>query len=320
MIRGMRHALVVAVGAWALAPSAWAATGEAWRWTGTDGTQHYGDQPAADARAPRRLAASAPAPLARLRMERRNDEHLAWVQNPLDGPIEVLLRAEGPPPQAMPALPARATVPARTERLLTRIAAHGARADVALTAIPGHPNARPRDVEYGYPLAGGAPRIGQSWGGGFSHTDAENRYAIDLAAPVGTPVLAARDGVVMQIEDGFEDAGDLDDDAVARANFVRILHDDGSMALYAHLQAEGVEVRPGQRVRRGDRIARSGNSGLSSGPHLHFAVQVNRGLTLASIPFRMFGPGGVLRLALPPDDAQPVPTGAAPAAADPERL
>jgi murein DD-endopeptidase MepM/ murein hydrolase activator NlpD len=57
------------------------------------------------------------------------------------------------------------------------------------------------------------------------------------------------------------------------------------MALYAHLALASVIVRPGARVRAGQAIARSGNTGLSSGPHLHFAIQQNVGMKIVSIPF-----------------------------------
>jgi murein DD-endopeptidase MepM/ murein hydrolase activator NlpD len=60
-----------------------------------------------------------------------------------------------------------------------------------------------------------------------------------------------------------------------------------------------VLVRPGQRVRRGEVIGRSGDTGFTTGPHLHFAVQVNRGMRLESVPFRMSGPEGVLRFSEP---------------------
>ena len=59
------------------------------------------------------------------------------------------------------------------------------------------------------------------------------------------------------------------------------------MALYAHLQANGAVAQLGQRVRTGQHIGWSGNTGFSTGPHLHFAVQVNRGMRLVSIPFQM---------------------------------
>jgi murein DD-endopeptidase MepM/ murein hydrolase activator NlpD len=68
------------------------------------------------------------------------------------------------------------------------------------------------------------------------------------------------------------------------------LHTDGSMALYAHLAENGALVHPGQHVETGQRIGLSGNTGYSTAPHLHFAVQVNRSMQLTSIPFRLAKP------------------------------
>ena len=101
--------------------------------------------------------------------------------------------------------------------------------------------------------------------------------------------VTARAGIVLQVETGYR-GGSLDyaRDA-ARANFIRILHDDGTMALYGHLAPDGAQVVPGQRVEVGQRIGSSGNTGYSSAPHLHFVVQVNRGGQLVSIAFRMQG-------------------------------
>jgi len=239
----------------------------------------------ADARAP------APSAVARLVLEPADGVTLAWAENRLAGPIEVMLHAQGPVPASEPALPARATVPARGRTLVARV---GPAARLQMRAVPGHPHVRSSDVEYRWPLEGAPVRVTQGWGGASSHRDIANRHAIDLAAPPGTPVLAARDGVVMQVEAGFsEGAPDLELDG--RANFIRILHDDGTMALYAHLDSNGLDVRPGERVRRGQRLGLSGNTGFSTGPHLHFVVQANRGMRLESVPFRMFGPGGILR-------------------------
>lgn len=260
-------------------------------------------------------AAAGASAVARLRIVQHDDGARAWVDNLLHGPIEVMLHAQDDGPlDSDPPLPARGTVPALSAGLLARIT-HG-RPRLRVDAVPGSPNARPReDVEYGWPLGTPGLRIQQAWGGHHSHADAENRHAVDFAVPVGTPVLAARDGVVMQTEARFGDAAPGEDpqELAARANFVRILHDDGTMALYAHLQPAGVLVQRGQRVRRGALIGRSGNTGRSTAPHLHFVVQANRGMRLESVPFRMFGPQGILRFTEPPTALPPAPSSQPPA-------
>ena len=240
----------------------------------------------------RGASASGPAAIATLRIEPGDGEYLAWADNRLAGPIEVILRpgAGGQLPSDPP-LPARASVPALGSTLVARLRPASGRSGglrLSLEGVPGSSNARPRDIEYLPPLQGQA-RIDQGFGGSFSHDDEQNRHALDFAADIGTPVVAARAGTVMQVEAGFRASGLASGDARGRANFIRILHDDGSMALYAHLAVDGVQVRGGQQVQAGQRIGLSGNTGFSTGPHLHFAVQVNRGMQLVSIPFRMRG-------------------------------
>lgn len=229
--------------------------------------------------------------VARLRIEATDGGYLAWADNLLAGPIEVRLEVVGgPAPPSQPALPARAGVIAAGSALVARLQAPEARDGwlrLRLRGVPGSSNARPRDIAYLPPLVLADTCIDQGFDGEFSHRDAENRYALDFAAPMHTPVVAARGGVVMQVQDGFRGHGlDPARDA-GRANFIRILHEDGSMALYAHLAEAGAQVRPGQRVQAGERIGLSGNTGYSTAPHLHFAVQVNRGMQLEAIPFRM---------------------------------
>ena len=231
-----------------------------------------------------------------LRIEREDGVTLAWADNPLTGPVQVRLSADRPGVDADPELPARATVSARNSTLVARVRSP---ATLRLDVVPGSPSAIPDDYEYGFPLQLPEPRIEQGWGGSYSHADEQNRHAVDFGAPLGTPVLAARDGVVMQVEGvdtGIHGSSYTVSEPRAKdAVTLRILHNDGSMAVYAHLARDGVLVKMGQRVWRGQRIGLSGNSGHSTGPHLHFAVQANRGMRLLSIPFRMFSPRGILR-------------------------
>jgi murein DD-endopeptidase MepM/ murein hydrolase activator NlpD len=128
----------------------------------------------------------------------------------------------------------------------------------------------------------------QGVNGRFTHQGAE-RYAFDFAMPIGSPVLAAREGSVVRVRDAFREGG-LDPRFEARANSVTILHPDGSFAVYAHL-APDVSVREGDAVKQGDPIARSGNTGYTAGPHLHLAVFTRvREAAAESVPI-LFGVG-----------------------------
>jgi murein DD-endopeptidase MepM/ murein hydrolase activator NlpD len=115
-----------------------------------------------------------------------------------------------------------------------------------------------------------AYRILQSYGSRFSHRDREE-FAIDFNMPIGTPVHAARSGVVARIEES-NTKGCWDDDCGQYANFVVILHDDGTTGEYYHLDKDGALVAVGDVVSRGQKIALSGNTGHTTMPHLHFAV------------------------------------------------
>lgn len=125
-----------------------------------------------------------------------------------------------------------------------------------------------------------------------THDTAESMYAVDFALPDGTPVYAAREGTVINVRhDSF--SGAPLPQMVDQANVVLILHDDGTIAMYAHLHWDSIRVHIGQHVRRGEYIANSGNTGFSTGPHLHFAVVRNAGIADVSIPVQFEGPGGV---------------------------
>jgi murein DD-endopeptidase MepM/ murein hydrolase activator NlpD len=84
-------------------------------------------------------------------------------------------------------------------------------------------------------------------------------WGIDIANRIGTPILAAADGVV--VESG---------PASGFGMWIRIQHADGTITVYGHIDRS--LVREGQRVRAGQQIATMGNRGQSTGPHLHFEV------------------------------------------------
>src|SRR5690606_28812300 len=273
------------------------------RWRGQDGVTHYGDRPPADAAGQQDARTfhyhRQSGPPVQLRLVDRGSHHEVHAGNRLPGPVQVELRLrQGDNVTSVPAMPVLTTLAAGSDTIVARLYVldprRGSAFDVVLEQMPGDPQARPLDHEYRLPFEYGRVRVDQGFGGNFSHDDRQNRHAVDFAVPEGTPVLAAREGVVMQVESDFAGTG-LDRERYGgRANYVRILHADGSMALYAHLKPEGVLVRVGQRVRQGQQIALSGNTGFSTAPHLHFVVQVNRGMHLESVPFRMFGTLGEL--------------------------
>lgn len=86
---------------------------------------------------------------------------------------------------------------------------------------------------------------------------------MDFAAPIGTEIYATGDGTVMR----------ADAQAAGYGNHIRIDHGYGYMTLYGHLSR--VKVRPGQKVKRGEVIGYVGNTGKSTGPHLHYEVVKN---------------------------------------------
>ena len=278
---------------------------DVYRWVDAQGMVHYTDQPPTGSAASRvpvsvvRVEGEV-AKIASLRVDSSGDHYDAVVTNAIAGPVEVELRAANASNLASnPVLPFRTVLQAYASAKIATLSLadptrHGG-FSLQLGAVPGDPNTQPQDVAYRLPVEASDWRIGQGWHGAFTHNDAQSGYAVDIVVAEGTPVLAARDGTVMMVESDFDKAG-LGAKYADRANEIRILHDDGTMAVYAHLKLDGALVRPGQRVVAGQRIAYSGNTGYSTGPHLHFAVQVNRGMDLESIPFRMQGPSGPIAI------------------------
>jgi murein DD-endopeptidase MepM/ murein hydrolase activator NlpD len=190
---------------------------------------------------------------------------------------------------------ARAVVSPRSEQVLLEVAAPPGTGEIrfdygyvigdpAAVHQPPGPYRAPFAAARSFPVTQAPPDA-------VTHRDAGSRHAIDIGMPVGTAVHAAREGLVINVAHKFFRGGTTQE-VRDEANFVQVLHDDGTTAVYAHLQMNTVRVRPGQRVSRGEYIANSGNTGFSSGPHLHFVVLRNAGLKSESVPVTFAGPGG----------------------------
>lgn len=143
------------------------------------------------------------------------------------------------------------------------------------------------DQVYELPYAKGSSyKVVQGHHGAFSHTGGADEYAIDWKMPEGTEVCAARDGLVVKSKDDSNEGGP-NLKFQHSANCILIQHDDGTIGIYAHLKKDGNRVKAGDRVKTGDVIGLSGNTGFTSGPHLHFAVfKAKNGAERESIPVK----------------------------------
>lgn len=231
----------------------------------------------------------------RLETRRQAGQEVLVVHNDLYAPVEVELSIKQPQNvSGLPARPIRQVIPARqTRQLLTLVPMQ---AGVAMRYTPvmrhdvGDPTQSPiAGYRYALPWQGGPFRIAQGANGRYSHFTQKGRYAVDIAMPEGTPIIAARPGTVVKTENDQTGRG-----THPSGNFVRILHNDGTMSVYLHLMRGSVAVTEGQKVELGQYLARSGNTGNSTGPHLHFVVQRNQGLAVESIPFAFDRPVGFL--------------------------
>jgi len=139
---------------------------------------------------------------------------------------------------------------------------------------------------YALPL-GGDPRVSQGFNTSRTHSDDLNRFAIDFEAKIGTDVVAARGGLVVAFDDRNPDnpasetvdVKSLTPEEAEKlsGNYVLIRHEDFTYGLYLHLKFKGAKVKLGSAVTEGQSIGTSGNSGTTSGPHLHFAVLIPNG-------------------------------------------
>jgi murein DD-endopeptidase MepM/ murein hydrolase activator NlpD len=134
------------------------------------------------------------------------------------------------------------------------------------------------------PPAPKGPRIYKlPFGGGQSHQVCQGNnhagsthtgvaaYAWDFCMPIGTPVGAARGGVVKALRQD-SDVGGWDPKYADDANYIVVDQGDGTSGLYMHLMFNGARVKVGDRVQTGQLLGYSGDTGYTSAPHLHFMV------------------------------------------------
>ncbi len=149
------------------------------------------------------------------------------------------------------------------------------------------------DYVYALPFDEETPRmVGQAFGGEKTHFSPSTYHSVDLLMLVGTPVLAAREGTVAKTIQGHTTyCYEPKDPALCsdtHGNEVVVLHDDGTFAVYAHLDSSenGIVVKQGQKVNRKQLLGHSGYTGFTSAPHLHFTVlKATTSERLRTIPY-----------------------------------
>ncbi len=270
-----------------------------YKYQGPDGEWIYADRPPADGRVAevRSLGEPIRGDAVSVTTSSVGGSVQFEAENPLHAPVELTLRFSELHGLRYPDPDRDLTwvlAPRSRERILTLSRRYDGRVPEARYEFEyrlGDPAARHRPEQpYRVPFAIASHfPVTQAYPDVVTHTTEDSRYAIDIAMPVGTDVFAARGGTVITTRgDNYRSGLDPERDGPA-ANVVQILHDDGTFAVYAHLNWNTIRVRPGDRVVRGQYIADSGNTGFSSGPHLHFVVLRNAGSRTVSVPVRFQG-------------------------------
>ena len=273
--------------------------GDIYKWQDEDGVWHFSSTPPeTDEQFATVDMPVDPKPMVTIRKLGIDREPEYSFFNNIWGPVELHVQLkDAENVTSEPPLPARFVLPGQAEQLLLKVKAKdpgkGFSFRLFYQQMIGPPlDQLPPAVNYYPPFPSGLQfPISQGFDNDETHSKPPNQYAVDIVMPVGTPILAARSGRVMDMEDNFH-GGAQQQRYLSRANQIRILHDDGTMAVYAHLEANSIRVQRGAIVKFGQWIANSGNTGYSSGPHLHFVVQFNAGMSLESLPFRFVAPAG----------------------------
>ncbi|WP_299012291.1 M23 family metallopeptidase [uncultured Polaribacter sp.] len=151
----------------------------------------------------------------------------------------------------------------------------------------GSSYAKPYDTLYNYGLPflkGKRYKVLQGNNGSYSHRKITSKYAIDFKMNVGEGVCAVRDGLVIQTKSDSNEGGTTKK-YMDKANKILVVHKDGTFVQYAHFKQDGVLVKKGDSIKKGQLIGYSGNTGFSSEPHLHFVLYASSKEGLVSVPF-----------------------------------
>ena len=209
-----------------------------------------------------------------LQAERDGETITLWLEVQTATPLILVVRPE---PEGLdgPSAPLRRLTAAPGRQALARYRIHLAGAWRLGWQYSFHPGGEPvthtPDGAYRLPYApGNGYRVIQGAEGAFSH-QGPLANAIDWAMPVGSELRAIRAGTVIGLRADAAGGGP-DPDKRGTENFLWVRHDDGTVAHYLHLLKDSLLVELGQRVQAGQAIARSGNSGFSTEPHLHIHV------------------------------------------------
>ena len=212
-------------------------------------------------------------------------DYVIKVKNPLYAPIEIEYKSSLSENTLQ-----KLIIPAATT--VTLVKSKNNIKDFSYRWILGKPGSEEDGYVYRIPIASKQSyKITQSFRGRFSHSKRPSIHAVDIAMRFGTEISAAREGTVIWVKDDYHLGGKK---AYFRdkANFIKILHKDGTYAVYAHILQGTSTVKAGEKVEVGDKLALSGSSGFSTGPHLHFVIQKNVGMKTESVPFKFFGDNG----------------------------
>jgi len=214
----------------------------------------------------------------------RNNSTIQYIaHNPYHGVVQCFFRLKNTQDRRV-----KITLPALTSKEIYKDEGSSAKEqEFQFRYVIGQPHSTPSTDQYLPPFSDFKPmKITQGFRGKFSHNRQPSLYAVDIAMPVSTKITAVRDGTVIVTKDDYAYAGVTSAFFLDKANFIEIMHEDGTYAIYAHLLLGSLKVREGMKVKAGQIIGLSGNTGYSTGPHLHFAIRYNAAGKTKSLPFK----------------------------------